>query len=187
MPVARATLWQTVRRFVPVAIASSVALLIVSSGSIGEQHRPSPLSPLSIAMHAEGVRLLAERQADAAQGYFETALVADPRNADAFVGMGDVARAQNLPGKAIGYFREALALSPGHRVALLGQGQALVARGAIDRARENLAALQAQCGERRCAEVAALTNAINAAGERTALRPEEVMPRPVVEAVPAAN
>jgi hypothetical protein len=39
------------------------------------------------------------------------------------------------------------------------------------------------CGEQACPQAARLTAAINAAGERTTLRPEEVMPRPVIEPV----
>ena len=174
-------------RFTPVILATAVMLITYSSASIGETSRPSPISALSRAMYAEGEQLRAAGDLVAANGYYETALVSDPRNAAALIGMGEVARAQNLPGKAIGYFREALALSPDNRAALLGQGRALVERGAVDRARANLVRLQTLCGDQVCPEIAVLTGAINAAGERTALRRDEVLPQPVIEPAPASN
>ena len=174
-------------RFTPAALAATVMLLTFSSASIGQAPRQSPISALSRAMHAEGEMLRVAGDLAAANGYFEAALVSDPRNAMALIGMGEIARAQNLPGKAIGYFREALALAPDSRAALLGQGRALVERGAVDRARASLAQLQTVCGDRACPEVATLAAAINGAGERTALRREDVLPQPVVEPVPSAN
>lgn len=171
-------------RFMPAAFAAAAILMTVSSASISAPSRPRPISELSLAMQAEGARLQAAGDLDAAVGYYETALVADPRNADALIALGHVARSQNLPGKAIGRYREALALRPDDRAALAGQGGAYVERGAFDRARRNLAQLQALCGDQECVEVAALTIAINSAGQRTALNPEQVMPQPVIEAAP---
>lgn len=179
--------WEIIMRFTPAAIGAALILATVSSASLGAPARPEPISALSISMQREGERLQSLGEYDAAIGYFETALAADPRNADAFIGLGQIARAQQLPGKAVGFFREALALQPEDRAALAGQGEALVQRGAVEKARANLVQLQALCGERRCPEIARLSAAINAAGQRTALRPEEVMPRPVVEAAPQAN
>ncbi|MEQ1726131.1 MAG: tetratricopeptide repeat protein [Sphingopyxis sp.] len=150
--------------------------------------QPHRISPLSLAMQQEGARLFTNGELDAATDYFETALVADPRNADALIGLGDIARRQQLPGKAIGHFRGALRLRPDNPRALAGQGSAYAARGAMALARQNLAQLQNLCDEEACTEVTELNAAIQAAGARasphTALRPDQVMPRPMIEALP---
>lgn len=181
------SVWKTIMRFTPAAIATALTLSVVSSNSMSAPAPAAPISELSRAMEAEGQRLLAAGDLDGAAGYFETALVADPRNANAFIGLGRIARSQELPGKAIGFFREALALDPDNRTALAAQGEAMVVRGAVDRARQNLTRLQTVCGTGGCEEIAQLTTAITAAGARTALRTEDVRPRPTVEAAPQAS
>lgn len=181
------TIWTTIMRFTPAACATALIFATVSSTSLSAPNPPQPISELSRQMESEGRRLLGEGQLDEAAGFFETALVADPRNANAFIGLGQIARAQELPGKAIGFYREALALDPVNRAALVGQGEAMVQRGAVDRARQNLARLQTVCGTGGCEELTRLNSAITNAGARTALRAEEVMPRPTVEVAPQAS
>lgn len=181
------TIWTTIMRFTPAACATALIFATVSSTSLSAPNPPQPISELSRQMEAEGQRLLAAGDLESAAGFFETALVADPRNANAFIGLGRIARAQELPGKAIGFFREALALDPENRTALAAQGEAMVVRGAVDRARQNLTRLQTVCGTGGCEEIAQLTTAITAAGARTALRTEDVRPRPTVETAPQAS
>ncbi|MFM6853824.1 MAG: tetratricopeptide repeat protein [Sphingopyxis sp.] len=171
-------------RFTPAALATAIILGTVSSASIGAPPRVSAISPLSLAMQAQADRLRGEGQLNDAIGYYETALAADPRNVDAYIGLGQIARAQHLPGKAVRLYRTALNLAPNNLAVLADQGEALVERGAVARARQNLARLQILCGQGECPAAARLTQALNGAGERTALRPEEVLPRPVVEADP---
>lgn len=174
-------------RLTPSFVVAALLLAGLSGASVGAPAAAQAVDPVSRSLQVEGERLVAAGELDAAIGLFETALVADPRNADAYVGLGRIAVAQTLPGKAIGYFREALALQPQSRAALAGQGTAYVARGALDRARTNLANLQRICGADPCPEATQLAAAINAGAPRTALRPAEVQPNPVVEAVPATN
>lgn len=181
------SVWITIMRFTPAAIASALILATVSSTSLSAPAQPAPISELSRSMEAEARRLQGAGDLEAAIGFFETALVADPRNANAYIGLGEIARTQDLPGKAIGYFREALALAPENRSALVAQGEAMIQRGALDKARLNLARIQNLCGQTTCAEASRLTAAIAAAGARTALRAEDVMPRPTVEAAPEAS
>ena len=181
------SVWTTIMRFTPAALATALIFATVSSTSISAPARVAPISETSLAMEAEGRRLQAAGELDAAIGFFETALVADPRNANAYIGLGQIARVQDLPGKAIGYFREALALAPESRAALVGQGEAMVTRGALDKARQNLTRLQTVCGTAGCDEAMRLTAAITAAGARTALTTDDVMPRPTVEAAPQAS
>jgi tetratricopeptide (TPR) repeat protein len=169
-------------RLAPAAMLAGVMATTLASTTMIDTIPIAPISPLSLAMLAEAERLAALGEADAATGYFETALAADPRNAAAFVGLARIARGQSLTGKAIAYFREALALEPDNRIALSGEGEALVARGAIAEARGVAARLRALCGQTGCEELAQLESSFAGAGERTVLSVEEVTPLPRVEA-----
>lgn len=164
------------------ALLAGVMATTLVSTTVIDTIPVAPISPMSLAMLAEAERLAAAGEADAATGYFETALAADPRNAAAFVGLARIARTQSLTGKAITYFREALALDPDNRVALSGEGEALVARGAIGEARSVAARLRTLCGTENCPEIATLDRAFATAGERTVLSVDEVRPVPRVEA-----
>lgn len=179
--------WKTLMRLYPSFVLSALLLAGLSGASVGSPAAAQEVDPASRALQAEGERLVAAGELDQAIGLFETALVADPRNAGAYVGLGRIAVTQQLPGKAIGYFREALMLEPQSRAALAGQGSAYVARGAVDRARRNLASLQRICGADDCPEATTLAATINAGAPRTALRPADVQPNPVVEPAPATN
>lgn len=175
-------------RYTPITLAVAGVMLVASNTSFGAPADQSgPISQTSIAMQHQAESLRAAGDVEAAVGYYETALVADPRNVTALIGLGDLARQRDLPGKAVTYYRDALAQTPDNRDALAGLGAAYVARGAVDRARTTLAQLQQLCGEVACPQVATLTQALNSAGQRTAMRPEEVLPTPVVENAPTAN
>lgn len=172
--------WETMMRFTPAAIAAALILATVSSTTLGAPARPAPIAAASVAMQREGERLRLAGELDDAIGFFETAIAADPRNVAAYVGLAAIARAQNLPGKAIAFYREALALSPQDRDALAGQGEALAERGAIEKASENLARVESLCGSRRCPEAARITAAITAANQRNAQRQAQAAADPVV-------
>jgi tetratricopeptide (TPR) repeat protein len=168
-------------RYTPAALVSALFLATVSSTSMSAPPAPGPISELSRAMQAEAERLRAAGQLDEATGYFETALVADPRNADAYVGLGRIAQAQNLPGKAIAYYREALTFTPDARGIIAAQGEAMAQRGAVDKARQNLARVRTLCGTSApCPEAQALEGAIASAATRattqTAQQTVEVIP-----------
>lgn len=177
-------IWEMLMRYTPAAAVLALFLTTVSSTSVSAP-AAQPIAPLSRDMQAEGERLAAAGSTEEAIGYFESALAADPRNADAYVGLGRAARVQQLPGKAIGFFREASTLDPQNRAALLGEGLALSDRGATARARSLLTRLQALCGSSGCAEASELGTALGAA--RTALNVSDVMPRPVAGQAPGAN
>src|SRR5580698_7562740 len=95
-------------------------------------------------LHDGQVALAAHRLEDA-ENTLESALAVDPRNRGAYLAIGQVARQQGLPGKAIRMYGNALALEPNDPVALAGQGEAMVQRGAVVRAKANLAKLQGLC------------------------------------------
>lgn len=147
-------------RFTPAAI-SLAAILFVSS-SIGVSQKPDPLDQRSLDWSQRGAAAFAAKNYTAAIDAFETALVLDARNRAAFIGLADTARAQGLPGKAIHYYEEALILDPRDTSALQGEGLAMVEKGALESARENLAKIKAAC-KTACAPADTLASAIAAA------------------------
>lgn len=169
-------------RFAVVGVAMAGLALSLSASGLWQAAEPvRPISPLSIAMQREGMRLLAARDYAGATGYLESALVADPRNGGAQRGLGDAARLSGFPGRAIGHYRAAIALDPADRGALSGRAIALLQQGAPDLARRDLAALREACGAAGCPQLAAVQAAMAAAGERTVLQRAEILPQPVVE------
>lgn len=145
-------------RFSPVAMALSLTLLAVSSGVNG-QKADDQINPRSLALLAEGQSALKAGNLQGANDALETALAIDPRNRAAFVALGRVAQAQQLPGKAIRMYFEALALEPNDVGALSAQGEAMVQKGAVERARANLARVKALC-KAECAPAVELAAAI---------------------------
>jgi len=142
----------------PIALALSLTLLTVSSGVNG-QKADDQINPKSMALLAEGQSQLRAGNLVAANDALETALAVDPRNRGAFVALGRVAQAQALPGKAISMYFEALSLDPNDVTALSAQGEAMVQKGAVARAKANLARVKTLC-KGDCAPATQLAAAI---------------------------
>lgn len=146
-------------RYTSVAVAAALTLLTVATAVEG-QRAEDAVDARSLALLAKGRALQAAGNLDAATDTLETAVAVDPRNRQAFIVLAQVAQTRGLPGKAIRLYREALSLDPNDVAALRGQGEALVAKGAVARAKENLARIRTVCGARACPEVAALSASI---------------------------
>ena len=133
-------------RLTPIAL--SVALAVATMTSAGHGQRPDDqIDAQSLALLKEGQALTAAGKHDQAIDTLESALVVDPRNRAAYVALARVAQAQKLPGKATRLYAEALALEPNDVSALAGQGEALVQRGAVERAKRNLDRIKTLCKE----------------------------------------
>ena len=146
-------------RLIPVLLAAFIAAGTMASA--GFSQRPDDqIDPRSVSIVSQGRTALTAGRHDDATDLFETALAVDPRNRDAYVGLAHVAQAQRLPGKAIRLYADALQIEPNDVNALAGQGEAYVQRGAVDRARRNLAKVQQLCG-RPCPQSTQLTAAID--------------------------
>ncbi|UZK69969.1 hypothetical protein OKW76_02620 [Sphingomonas sp. S1-29] len=137
-------------RFTTVTIALSLAAVSIST-SLHGQRPDDQIDARSVALVERAKAARAAGNLTGANDLLETALVVDPRNREAFVVLAEVARAQNLPGKAIRLYRETLSLEPNDVAALRGQGEALVQKGAVVKAKENLAKIRtlckAECGD----------------------------------------
>jgi Tfp pilus assembly protein PilF len=149
---------ETIMRFSSVAIAAALATVSIATALQG-QRPDDQIDPRSLQWLAQGRAQRAAGNLDAATDTLETAVAIDPRNRGAFITLAEVASQRDLPGKAIRLYREALLLEPADRIALKGQGEALIAKGAIVRAKENLTKLRALC-KGNCPEATSLAATI---------------------------
>ena len=147
-------------RFAPAAAALSLFLAVTASISHAED-RPDPRAA---ALIAEGQAALSAGETQAAIDAFEEALAVDPGYTRIFLELAEVARAEGLQGKAIRYYREALARDPGNLAAISGEGEALFEKGAVEKARGNLAKLESMCGS-NCPETVELRMTISSGGQ----------------------
>lgn len=131
-------------RFSSVGAAAALTLVTLAT-SLSAQRTDEPIDPRSLALVEQGRAARAAGDSVRATDLFESALAVDPRNRGAFIQLAGIAQAQKLPGKAIRLYREALSLEPDDVAALAGQGEALVQRGAVPRARDNLAKIKTLC------------------------------------------
>ncbi|HEX7709710.1 MAG TPA: hypothetical protein VF418_02105 [Sphingomonadaceae bacterium] len=160
-------------RYFPAAVALS--LLGAVTASIG-QAAPHQADPRAVELVAQGKAQLAAGNVQEAQDSFEAALAVDPAYSAVYLQLAEAARREGLQGKAIHYYQQALAKEPNNIVAISGEGEAMVAKGAVAKAKENLAKLKSICGD-KCGETQQLAAAI-AAGppQQKVLTAEAVTP-----------
>ena len=158
-------------RFAPVAAALSLVLAVTASVGSAADRDPSPRAA---ALIAEGRAALADGQTQGAIDAFEAALTVDPGYTPILLDLAQAARAEALQGKAIRYYREALVRDPGNLAAIAGEGEALVEKGAVEKAKANLARLESLCGS--CSEAQGLEATIAAGPAERVMTAEVVLP-----------
>ncbi|MCC2978948.1 tetratricopeptide repeat protein [Sphingomonas sp. IC4-52] len=145
-------------RYTSVAVAAALAMVSIST-SLHGQRPDDQIDAKSLALLQQGKAARAAGNVETAIDLLETAVAVDPRNRQAFIVLAELSEGRGLPGKAIRLYREALLLEPNDVDALKGQGQALVAKGAIARAKENLARVKSIC-KTTCPQATSLAAAI---------------------------
>lgn len=163
-------------RYYPAALALTLLAAVSASASFGATQEQEPRAATLIA---EGRAQLAEGNAQGAIDAFEAALVVDPGLSEVFLDLARAARVEGLQGKAIHYYREALERDPRNFAAISGEGQAMVEKGAVEKARRNLAQLESLCGS-SCEETRALAMKIAKGADATVLTAEAVTPEATV-------
>lgn len=143
-------------RFAPAAAALSLVLAVQASMGYAQEQ----VDPRAEALVAEGQASLAMGQTQDAIDAFEAALAVDPGYTQVYIELANAARADGLQGKAIHYYRAAQERDPTNLAAITGEGEALVEKGALAAARENLDRLTDLCGE-TCVETVQLSAAID--------------------------
>ena len=157
-------------RFTPAAILLTSALALSASSSIGKEgaaasvatvSRASAPSPAAAAWTEHGLAAIDAGNLPAAREAYESALLLSPGDPSIYFALGRIARAQQMPGRAIKYFDDVLRLDPKNQFALQEQGLAMMDKGAIESARQTLADLQKMCAK-NCAVAEPLAAAIAA-------------------------
>ncbi|HTG39695.1 tetratricopeptide repeat protein [Sphingomonas sp.] len=146
-------------RFTSVSAALALAAVSIST-SLHGQRPDDQIDPRSVALVEKARAARAAGNLSGANDLLESAVVVDPRNRQAFVLIAEVARQQDLPGKSIRFYREALTIEPNDVAALRGQGEVLVQKGAVVKARENLAKIKTLCAAKPCGDATVLAAAI---------------------------
>ena len=168
-------LWELLMRYTP-----AVSLLVAVTGSAGSAGVSVPLDPRAGALVEAGRSLLAQGNIDGATDNFEAALAVDPGNPATYLALGDAARAAGMQGKAIHYYRDALERDPNNLAALAGEGGAMAEKGALEKAKGNLARLEGICG-RTCPEAQGLAAIIAKGPVARIVSADAVKPAPEVE------
>ena len=169
-----------IMRYAPAAAALSLVLAVTSSVATSAEPEASPRAAMLIS---EGRAALDAGRSQDAIDAFEAALTVDPAYTPVLIDLAEVAREQDLQGKAIRYYREALQRDPSNFAAISGEGEALAEKGALDQARANLAKLQSMCGD-SCPETQALAATIASPPARPVLTAEA---RPDTDEQPQVN
>ncbi len=159
-------------RYTPIAAALSLALAVTSSVGLAGEREAAPRAAMLIA---EGEAALEAGQPQKAIDAFEAALAVDPAHTPIYLNLAEAARREGLQGKAITYYREALEREPENLAAISGEGEALVEKGAVEKARVNLSKLEALCGS-NCSETRDLAMAIQRGPQPRVLAAENVLP-----------
>ena len=110
--------------------------------------------------------VLAEGEAFDALHIFESALVSDPKNASAYVGLGQAHAALDRKKTAMDYYGAALDVDPNNTKALELQSLGFLEQGKITAAERNLTRLQRLCSE-GCASLEHVNDAIDETLRRT--------------------
>ncbi|MGQ7829247.1 tetratricopeptide repeat protein [Altererythrobacter sp. Z27] len=153
---------ELIMRFAPAAAALSLALAITASMGHAGDRLPDPRAA---AMIEQGRAALTQGDVQGAVDAFEAALALDPGHTPVFLELAKAARAEGMQGKAIRYYREALARDPGNLAAISGEGQAMVEKGALEKAKLNLAQIETICGA-GCPEAVQLQSTIRQGAQR---------------------
>lgn len=164
-------------RYSPVAIALAALVALTSSATYSAP--PEDLHPRAAALVTQGRAALAAGDVNLATDAFEAALVVQPGNVVVLLNLAEASRKHGMQGKALRYYRQALSVDPGNLLALAGEGAAMVEKGAVEKARRNLARLKGLCGE-DCSATRELSAAIAKGPAPKMVTAEAVTPDPVV-------
>jgi len=163
-------------RFAPAAVALSLLVAVTASVGYGASRDPDPRA---LALAEEGRSALDKGEVQAAIDSFEAALAVDPAYTAVYVDLADAAREEGLQGKAIRYYRDALQREPKNLAAISGEGEALLEKGAVEKARRNLSQLESLCGT-TCSETQQLAAALEHGPPASVMTAEAAAPEPVV-------
>jgi len=131
---------EIVMRFAPVSAALSLALAVAASSS--HSTPVEVLDPRAAVLEEAGRVALNAGDVDKATDAFEAALAIQPGSSRITISLAQAARMQGMQGKALHYYRTVLSRDPQNIDAMGGEGETLAEKGAVEKARENLAKIE---------------------------------------------
>ncbi len=164
-------------RYYPVALALS--LLAAVTASAGFSATVQSLDPRVATLLSQGRGELAAGRVDAAIDAYEAALTIQPGSVAILIELAQATRRQGMQGKALHYYRAALVNDPQNLAAIAGEGAALAEKGAVEKARRNLARLKGLCGD-SCDATRQLAAAIAKGPAPRVVTADAIKPDPVV-------
>ena len=167
-------------RYTPAALALALAATVTASSGYGAP--PAPLDPRAGSLVQVGRTALLAGNTDEAMADFEAALAIQPGHPAIYLNLAEASRKQGLQGKALHYYRAALKLDPSNQYAIAGEGEALVEKGAVEKAKLNLARLVQLCGSATCEPAQSLTAAIARGPAPQVVTAAQVEVKPAVSA-----
>ncbi|MFC3050916.1 tetratricopeptide repeat protein [Kordiimonas pumila] len=152
--------------FSKVILVSGFAIAL-SSVALAETSPKFQAISKQLVVSAEAAQV--EEKSDDAMVLYERALVANPSNVDALVGLARTHEILGSVGKGLKYYRQALEIEPDDTSALEGQAVAFIKRDMTDRAKDNLDKLVKLCPE-GCASLSIVEAAIADYDAKTAAK-----------------
>lgn len=146
-----------VRYLKTIALAGMVAFSAALSGQIAADDKYRDVSKVLVI---QAVIAQKSDKSEEAQILFERALVADPANLQALIGLGKTHEAQGRIGRGLKYYRQALAIDPNEHIALEAQAVAFLKRDLVERAEANHAKLERLCTD-GCKALDAVASALD--------------------------
>lgn len=116
------------------------ALLLTGSVAANDKYKDA-----SRALVGQATMALKAEDAETALMLYERALVANPANLNALIGLGKTHEIMGRVGRGLKYYRHALEIDPNALTALEAQAVAFLKRGMVDRAEANRAKLARLC------------------------------------------
>ena len=164
-------------RYTPATLALS--LLAIVTASVTHSAPREKLDAEAKALLKQGRIELREGRVNEAVDAFEAALVRQPGSVTVLLRLAEATRENGLQGKALHYYREALEADPRNLMAIAGEGAALAEKGAVEKARRNLARLEGICGN-DCEATRQLASVIARGPAKQIVTAEAVTPEPEV-------
>lgn len=124
----------------------TASLAAVMTGTVAAQVSDK-YKDASHQLVSQAVAALKADKADEALALYERALVANPANLQALIGLGKSHEAQGRIGRGLKYYRQALAVDPNALPALEAQAVAFLKRDMVSRAEANREKLARLCTE----------------------------------------
>lgn len=147
-------------------LAVIVALISSNFESLAAETQNALREKISQALSVNGSEALAEGEALKAMQHFESALVSNPKNASAYVGLGRAHAAVDRRKTAMNYYAVALEIDPNNKGALEYQSLGFLDQGKISAAERNINRLKRLCAA-GCAALEHVETALDAYLQKT--------------------